>query len=115
MKPKFSLSSLLWATALVAILVAWWLDRHRLIAELRTQRVQIDFLDKWRNKFGPELIRLRAENNDLTVKIMELENPGGGRMTDFDPFADPKSLDDEPPMEDAAEGPKRIVVPRTES
>jgi hypothetical protein len=33
MKLRFSVRDLLWLTALVAVLVAWWIDRNNLIAK----------------------------------------------------------------------------------
>ncbi|MFO0898642.1 MAG: hypothetical protein U0836_14560 [Pirellulales bacterium] len=61
-KPKFSLSSLLWATALVAVLAAWRRDHRQSAIAAADRQQQIDSLEFQRKWWGAEINRLRARN-----------------------------------------------------
>jgi hypothetical protein len=42
---KFSIRDLLLVTVIVAILVAWWIDRRRLAAEIKELRSDVEWLE----------------------------------------------------------------------
>ena len=44
LRPRFRLGPLLWTIALIAIVLGWWIDRHRLVTQMRDYALERDQL-----------------------------------------------------------------------
>ena len=69
---RFSIRDLLWATALVAVCLAWWLD-HKALSERRdfwehtasATHAKLELSEVQREKYATDVIKLRATSYRL--------------------------------------------------
>ncbi len=84
LKPVFSLRFVLGATALVAVVLGWQIDRSRLARALHQKTVLCDRLTEHLDRCGPAIIRLQS----LLREARGDQAKADANTRPLDPFAD---------------------------
>ena len=78
MRFRFTIRDLLWLTALVAVLLAWWLDRRQIQAtnaEIQAKNAEIQAKNAESNlntlKTGIEILKEGGPNRELRFRLKE--------------------------------------------
>ena len=76
---RFTIRDLLWLTALVAVLVAWWVDRSKLSRELRLELDRFagfyNYVSRYRNQVDPKEAKEAQEALDAVERMGPKQHP----------------------------------------
>jgi hypothetical protein len=73
-RPHFTIRDVFWTITLAAVLVAWWMDHHRLIAMFDDyeQRAGIFYYQQVRNQYDKQINALKEQ-----IRTLELSRQSG--------------------------------------